>query len=108
MASHYETDERLVRRSRVALYRATAGEAQRLLIAVGSPGVFTTTHLEAFRHEYALRAELNGEWATIPLAPARYEDQPSLLLGDPGGQLLRNLCGAPLPLEQFLPLAVAT
>ncbi|GAB2890751.1 AAA family ATPase [Paraburkholderia jirisanensis] len=106
MASHYDMDEQLVRHSRIALYRATAGAAKRL-IAVGSPGVFTTVHVEAFRHEYALRSELNGEWAVLPLSPTRYEDQPSLLLGDPGGQLLRNLCGVPMALEQFLPLAVA-
>ncbi|CAB3752494.1 trifunctional serine/threonine-protein kinase/ATP-binding protein/sensor histidine kinase [Paraburkholderia humisilvae] len=107
MAIHYEIDERLRRRGGAALYRGKVGESEGMLIAVGGAGAYPTMQLEALRHEYALRADLDNEWAAVPVASARYDDQPSLLLKDPGGQLLRDLCGKPLPLDLFLPLAAA-
>ena len=49
--------------------------------------------LERLEHEYALRAELDSDWAARPLTLARREGRPMLILEDPGGEPLDRLLG---------------
>jgi serine/threonine protein kinase len=62
--------------------------------------------LERLEHEYALRAELDSDWAARPLALVRREGRPMLILQDPGGEPLDRLMGEPMELNRFFRLAV--
>src|ERR1700745_2457917 len=56
-------------------------------------------------HEYALRDELNSDWAARPLTIVRREGRPTLILKDPGGEPLDRLLGQPMELSRFLRFA---
>jgi PAS domain S-box-containing protein len=62
--------------------------------------------LERLEHEYALRAELDSDWAAQPLTLARREGRSMLVLEDPGGEPLDRLLGEPMELSRFLRFAV--
>src|SRR5712671_1618716 len=62
--------------------------------------------LKRLEHEYALRAELDSDWAARPLTLARREGRPMLILEDPGGEPLDRLLGQPMELSRFLRFAV--
>jgi predicted ATPase/signal transduction histidine kinase len=62
--------------------------------------------LKRLEHEYALRDELDSEWAARPLTLVRREGRTMLILEDPGGQPLDRLLGQPMELTPFLRLAV--
>jgi predicted ATPase len=68
------------------------------------PSIRSLAQLE---HEYLLREELDPNWAARPIELERRADRPALVLQDPGGKPLSNLLGKPLPLTEFLPLAIA-
>jgi serine/threonine protein kinase len=63
--------------------------------------------LERLEHEYALRGELDSDWAARPLSLVRREGRSMLILQDPGGQPLDRLLGEPMELSRFLRLAVS-
>jgi PAS domain S-box-containing protein len=65
------------------------------------PGV-----LERLEHEYALRDELESDWAARPLMVARREGWPMLVLEDSGGEPLDRLLGQPMEIGRFLRFAV--
>ena len=65
------------------------------------PGV-----LERLEHEYALRSELDSDWAARPLTLACIDGRPTLILEDPGGEPLDRLLGEPMELSRFLRFAV--
>jgi len=62
--------------------------------------------LEGLEHEYALRDELNSDWAARPLTIVRRNGRPTLILKDPGGEPLDRLLGQPMELSRFLHFAV--
>jgi serine/threonine protein kinase len=62
--------------------------------------------LERLEHEYALRDELDSDWAARPLALAHHEGRRMLILEDPGGEPLDRLLGQPMELSRFLGFAV--
>src|SRR5215469_10807052 len=68
------------------------------------PSIRSLAQLE---HEYQLREELDPNWAARPIELERRADWPALVLQDPGGKPLSNLLGKPLPLTEFLHLAIA-
>jgi hypothetical protein len=59
------------------------------------------------QREFALRARLDPSWSAQPLALTHQLDRVHLRLKDPGGVVLRALCGSPLPVQQFLVLAIS-
>jgi serine/threonine protein kinase len=61
---------------------------------------------ERLEHEYALKAELDGDWAARPVALTHYNDRMSLVLEDPGGAPVDRLLGRPLDVSQFLRIAI--
>ena len=63
--------------------------------------------LDRLAHEYALKDELDGPWAVRPLAFVRDPGQTMLVLEDPASQPLARRLGAPMAMEDFLPLAIA-
>src|SRR5260221_8623883 len=61
--------------------------------------------LERLEHQYALRDELDSDWAARPLTLVRREGRPLLILQDPGGEPRDRLLGQPMKLTRFLRLA---
>lgn len=57
--------------------------------------------------EFNLRAFLDPSWAVRPLALLHEPDRISLATEDPGGHLLADEIGTPMPLGRFLRLAIA-
>src|SRR5258708_3380100 len=62
--------------------------------------------LQRLEHSYALRDELDPAWAARPLALERHQGRPTLLLADPGGELLARLLGQPWEVRPFLRVAI--
>ena len=67
------------------------------------PAPETITRLE---HSYALRNQLDFTWAARPFALEQDEGRPTLLLEDPGGEVLARLVGKPWELSAFLNVAI--
>ncbi|BDG05594.1 sigma 54-interacting transcriptional regulator [Anaeromyxobacter oryzae] len=57
-------------------------------------------------HEWALRESLDPAWAARPLELVRRDGQQTLLLEDPGGELLARQVGRPWGVEPFLRVAI--
>src|SRR5215813_10015917 len=62
--------------------------------------------LRRMEHECSLQAELDPDWAVIPIALVPHKGRTMLVLTDPGGEPLDRLLGRPMELTQFLRLAV--
>jgi serine/threonine protein kinase len=62
--------------------------------------------LQRLEHAYALREVLEPTWATCPLALVRHQGRPTLLLDDPGGEVLARLVGPPWEVTPFLRVAI--
>ncbi|HTB66623.1 MAG TPA: AAA family ATPase [Steroidobacteraceae bacterium] len=93
------------------LYRAqcrnsNGGSLQPTLVVAPLRDHTAPLSLRRLEHEYSLRAELDSGWAVRPLALARHQGRPVLLLEDPGGEPLDRLIGAPMQLRQFFRLAI--
>jgi PAS domain S-box-containing protein len=58
-------------------------------------------------HEYALRADLDADWAAHPIELSRYRNRLALVLEDPGGGVLDRLPGRPLGIAGFLRIAIS-
>src|SRR6202030_1455728 len=103
--SHYTLS--IVREGELTLYRGRAeGLAPILLVAPRgeNPSLGSAKQLE---REYALRSELDSDWAAKPLVLAPYGDRVVLVLDDGGGEPLdRLLVGEPLAARQFLRMAI--
>lgn len=84
-----------------------AGERSRVLgvIAAGERPVAGV--LDRLANEYALKSELDPEWAARPIELVREAGRTVLVLEDPGGEPLDPLLGQPMPVGRFLPLAIA-
>jgi PAS domain S-box-containing protein len=93
-----------LREGDIALHRGSGnGLAPILLVAAEETSLGCVERLE---HEYALKAELDADWAARPVALTRYKDRLTLVLEDPGGAPLDRLLGRPLDVSHFLRIAI--
>src|ERR1700681_2758204 len=93
-----------LREGDIALYRGSGnGLAPILLVATEetSPGC-----VERLEHEYALKSELDADWAARPVALTHDNGRMTLVLEDPGGAPLDRLLGRPLDVSHFLRIAI--
>jgi serine/threonine protein kinase len=93
-----------MREGDVAVHRGSgSGLAPILLVAAdeSSPG-----SVERLEHEFALKSELDADWAARPVALTHHNGRMTLLLEDPGGVPLDRLLGRPLEVSHFLRIAV--
>src|SRR4030088_2330528 len=88
----------------IALHRGSGnGLAPILLVAAEETSLGCVERLE---HEYALKAELDADWAARPVALTHQNDRMTLVLEDPGGAPLDRLLGRPLDVSHFLRIAI--
>ncbi len=93
-----------LREGDIALYRGSGdGLAPILLVAAEETSLGCVERLE---HEYALKGELDADWAARPVALTHYNDRMTLVLEDPGGAPVDRLLGRPLEVSRFLRIAI--
>jgi PAS domain S-box-containing protein len=93
-----------LREGEIALYRGSGnGLAPILLVAAEET---SRGCVERLVHEYALKAELDADWAARPVVLARHNDRMTLVLEDPGGTPADRLLGRPLDVSHFLRIAI--
>ena len=93
-----------LREGDISLYRGSGdGLPPILLVAAEETSL---GRVERLQHEYALKAELDADWAARPVALRRYNDRMTLVLEDPGGAPLDRLLGRPLDVSHFLRIAI--
>jgi serine/threonine protein kinase len=93
-----------LREGDIVLHRGSgSGLAPILLVAADetSPGC-----VERLEHEYALKSELDADWAARPVALTHDNGRMTLVLEDPGGTPLDRLLGRPLEISHFLRIAI--
>src|SRR5262245_48534112 len=81
---------------------ATASSIFVLTPASEHPAVASLRRIE---HEYSLQAELDPDWAVIPIGLVKHDGRTMLVLANPGDDPLDRFIGTPLELRQFLRLA---
>src|SRR5262245_42080714 len=82
---------------------ATASSIFVLTPALEHPAVAS---LRGIEHEYSLQAELDPDWAVIPISLVKHDGRTMLVLANSGGDFLDRFIGTPLELRQFLRLAI--
>ena len=93
-----------LREGDIALYRGSGnGLAPILLVAAKETSLGSIQRLV---HEYALKAELDADWAARPIALTHHNDRLTLVLEDPGGAPVDRLLGRPLEVPHFLRIAI--
>ena len=93
-----------LREGDIALHRGSGNElAPILLVAAEETSLGCVERLE---HEYALKAELDANWAARPVALTYHNHRRTLVLEDPGGAPLDRLLGRPLDVSHFLRIAI--
>src|ERR1700745_3383703 len=93
-----------LREGDIALYRGSGNGLTPILLVAAeetSPGC-----VERLEHEYALKSELDAEWAARPVALTHDNGRMTLVLEDPGGTPLDRLFGRPLDVSHFLRIAI--
>src|SRR6202041_1943494 len=93
-----------LREGDIALYRGSGNGLAPILLVAAEETSFGC--VERLQHEYALRAELDADWAARPIALTHHNDRMTLVLEDPGGVPLDRLLGRPLEFLQFLRIAI--
>ncbi len=96
-----------LRRDHLTLYRGSGVDLPPILLAAPATGQSSLESLQRFKHEYALRSEIDAAWAALPLALAEFDNHTALVLTDPGGNPLDGLIGEPLEISQFLRIAIS-
>jgi len=94
----------LLRSGDLTLHRGTGKGVASILLVTEENG--SLVYLNRLEREYALRGELDAAWAARPIALTRYNDRPSLVLEDPGGDPLDRLLGEPLGVSEFLRITI--
>jgi PAS domain S-box-containing protein len=93
-----------LREGDIALYRGFGNGLASILLAVAEEASLGC--VERLEHEYALKAELDADWAARPIALTRRNERMTLVLEDPGGVPLDRLLGRPLEVSHFLRIAI--
>jgi serine/threonine protein kinase len=94
-----------LREGDIALFRGYGNGLSPILLAtVEETSIDCVERLE---HEYALKSELDADWAARPVALTHYNGRTALVLEDPGGAPLDRLLGHPLDISHFLRIAIS-
>jgi len=95
-----------LRDGQLTLSRGLGGGLAPILLVAPAGDYPAQEYLQRLEHEYALRTELDADWAARPVELLRHEARPVLVLEDRGGEPLERLLGGPLDVAAFLHIAV--
>ncbi len=98
----WQDSERVVRRGCLP---SAAGQRPVLAVTLAEEHPAAAS-LDRLAHEYALRDDLDAEWALRPLQLVGGSQKRVLLLEDQGGEPLERLLGTPMEVGRFLHIAV--
>ncbi|MEA2970485.1 MAG: hypothetical protein QOE78_3746, partial [Alphaproteobacteria bacterium] len=93
-----------LREGDLALYRGSGNGLTPILLVAAEETSFGC--IQRLEHEYALKSELDTDWAARPIALTHYNDRMTLVLEDPGGVPVDGLLGRPLDVSHFLRIAI--
>jgi serine/threonine protein kinase len=93
-----------LREGDIALYRGSGNDLAPILLVAAEETSLGC--VERFEHEYALKAELDADWAARPGPLTHYNGRLTLVLEDPAGTPLDRLLGRPLDVSHFLRIAI--
>ena len=103
----YTLKEKLKSDTEFALWRGQNTDSSSVLILMPLSGCASKTSHNRLEHEYALRTELDADWAVRPLAWTSFDGLPVLVLEDLGGEPLERYIGRIKSLPEFLAIAIA-
>jgi serine/threonine protein kinase len=83
------------------------GDLSPILVEAPALAQPTPESLQRLEHAYGLRDELDSVWAARPLELVRHHGRLTLLLEDPGGELLVRLLGRPWEVRPLLRIAIS-
>jgi serine/threonine protein kinase len=92
-----------LREGDIAVRRGSGSGLAPILVVTAEESSLSVERLE---HEYALKAELDADWAARPVALTYYNGRMTLVLEDPGGAPLDRLLGRPTEVSHFLRIAI--
>jgi PAS domain S-box-containing protein len=95
-----------LREGPLTLHRGLGEGLASILLVAPAGDYLSPGSLQRLEHEYALRSDLDGDWAARPVELLRREAMPMLVLADPGGEPLERLLGRPMEVTDFLRIAV--
>ncbi len=93
-----------LREGDIALYRGSGNGLTPILLVAADES--SRGCVERLEHEYALKSELDADWAARPVALTHDNGRVTLVLEDPGGTPLDRLLGRPLDVSHFLRIAI--
>src|SRR6478672_8063128 len=93
-----------LREGDIALYRGSGNGLTPLLLVTAEET--SPACVERLEHEYALKSDLDADWAARPVALTHDNGRMTLVLEDPGGTPLDRLLGRPLNVSHFLRIAI--
>src|ERR1700681_3821478 len=93
-----------LREGDISLYRGSGNGLPPILLV--SAEETSRGCVERLEHEYALKSELDADWAARPVALTHDNGRMTLVLEDPGGTPLDQLLGRPLDVSHFLRIAI--
>ena len=85
---------------------STEGGRRGVLVVLPTSEQPTPATVDRLAHEYSFKDELDSTWAVRPIELVRDRGQATLVLEDPGGELLGTLLGTPMEMGRFLRIAV--
>ncbi|WP_437974225.1 ATP-binding sensor histidine kinase [Sorangium sp. So ce295] len=105
----YTITESLAHGSRATLYRAIrSADGRSVVLKVLDPQRSRPKDLERLQNEFEIGRLLDSTAVVKPLALETYQGMPALVLEDFDGRSLGELLGGtPMPMDRFLPLAMA-
>ena len=81
--------------------------ADRSILSLTPAGAAPTREaLIRLENAHNLARDLDAAWATVPLALVNEDGRPTLVMQDPGGDLLARQVGRAWAIEAFLPIAI--
>src|SRR5438445_10475949 len=96
-----------LREGELTLYRGRCDPLASILLVAPAGEYPSPGSLQHLEHEYALRTDLDTNWAARPVEFIRREARLMLVLNDPGGEPLEQLLGQRLEVASFLRIQVA-
>ncbi len=103
----YTLKEKLKSDTEFALWRGQSADLSSVLILAPLSEYVSQSNRDRLEHEYALRAELESDWAVRPLLSTSFDGIPALVLEDLGGEPLERYIGQAKDLSDFLMIAIA-